>query len=46
MCADMYSQGASLDEALVASWCHAGVRSLIGVNSEMSLEIRFSVEVL
>jgi hypothetical protein len=41
---DVNSQRTPLNEALAATWGHARVRSLICVDSIMSLEIRFSVE--
>ncbi len=36
---DVNCQGTSLNEALPASWCQAGVGPLVGVYSEMSLQI-------
>ena len=44
MRAEMDSQGAPLNEALVAALDAAMVRALIGVYSIVSAEIRFTVE--
>lgn len=44
MGSDVNSQGTSLDEALPTTGCHARVWTLVGVDSVMSLEIRFPVE--
>ena len=44
--ANMNRQCTPLNEALPAALGHARVRSFIGVDSEMSLEVRLSVEAL
>ena len=46
MCADMDSEGAPLDEALVAARGQARVWAFIGVDSKVSLQVGFSIEVL
>ena len=46
MGANVHCQGASLDEALVASWRRTGIGPLIGVYSVVPLEIRLAVEAL
>lgn len=46
VCSDVNSQGASLDEALATARGGARVRSLIGVNSIMSLQVRLAIEAL
>jgi hypothetical protein len=43
---NVYGQGTSLNEALATAWCHTRVRTLICMNTIMSLEIRLSVEAL
>ena len=47
MRADVDCQGTALDEALIANVLPgAFVRPLVGVNSEMALQIRFPIEAL
>lgn len=43
---DVYSQGASLNEALPTSRCHTRIWTFICVDSIMSLKIRFAIEAL
>ncbi len=42
----VYSQGAALNECLIAGFVITGIRALVGVDSIMALEVRFAIEAL
>lgn len=46
VCPDVDGEGAPLDEAFVAAGGAACVRPLIGVNTEVSLQVRLAIEAL
>ena len=44
--ANVYGEGAPLDEALAAPWSGAGIGALIGLDAVVSLQVGLAVEAL